>query len=173
MSGLRNITLAATTMVALGLGLFATNTEAQQKSLKDQLVGSWTVVSAVDIKPDGAKVDAWGANPKGTAIYGANGRYAFMLMRSDLPKFASNSRAQPTADEGKAISQGTIAYFGTYTVNEADKSVTFKVEGSSYPNIVGVEQKRIITSITADEMKYTNPASTTGTKVEAVWKRAN
>lgn len=154
------------------ISLAANNALAQQKTIKDQIVGAWTVVSAVDIKPDGSKVDPWGANPRGSAIYEANGRYVFMLMRSDLPKVAAKNRAQVTGDEGKAIAQGMIAYFGTYSVNEADKSVTFKVEGSSYPNIVGVEQKRIITSISADEMKYTNPTSSTGTKVEGVWKRA-
>jgi hypothetical protein len=105
-------------------------------------------------------------------MYDNNGRFTFMIMRSDLPKFTSNSRAQATADEGKAVAQGTISYYGTYTVNEADKTVTYRIEGSSYPNLAGGEQKRIITSLTADELRYTNPATTTGTKVEAVWRRA-
>jgi hypothetical protein len=33
-------------------------------------------------------------------------------------------------------------------------------------------QKRIITSLTADELKYTNPATTTGTSSDVVWRRA-
>lgn len=87
-------------------------------------------------------------------------------------EFASNSRAQANADEGKAVAQGTIAYYGTYTVNEAEKTVTYRVEGSTYPNLTGAEQKRTITSLTEDELKYTNPATSTGTKAEAVWRRA-
>ena len=76
-----------------------------------------------------------------------------------------------TADEAKAIVSGSTAYFGTYTVNEVDKTVSLKVEASIFPNIIGSEQKRIITSITADEMRFTNPTTTGGTRVEAVWKR--
>ena len=79
---------------------------AQQKSIKDQLVGTWIFVSAQDVKPDGSKVDPWGSNPKGAAMYDANGRFTFMIMRSDLPKFASNNRAQASAEEGKAVAQG-------------------------------------------------------------------
>jgi hypothetical protein len=41
---------------------------------------------------------------------------------------------QTTPAEDKATVQGAIAYFGTYTVNEADRSYTNHVDGSSYPN---------------------------------------
>jgi hypothetical protein len=65
-----------------------------------------------------------------------------------------------------------IAFYGTYTVNEGDKTVTTLIEGSSYPNLIGAEQKRVITSLTPDELRYTNPTTSTGTKAEAVWRRA-
>jgi Lipocalin-like domain len=105
-------------------------------------------------------------------MYDANGHFTFMIMRSDLPKFASNNRAQATTEEGKAVAQGMIAFYGMYAVNEADKTLTTRIEGSSYPNLIGGEQKRVITLLTADEMRYTNPATSTGTKAEAVWRRA-
>jgi|SRR5947209_18526026 hypothetical protein len=168
----RGSVLSTTVMMALTAALVSSNAVGQQKSIKEQLIGTWTFVSAHDVKPDGTRVDPWGPNPNGAATYDANGRFTFMIMRSDLPKFTSNSRAQASADEGKAVAQGTISYYGTYTVNEADKTVTYRIEGSSYPNLTGGEQKRIITSLTADELRYTNPATTTGTKAEAVWKRA-
>src|SRR5262245_6032044 len=151
--------------------LLPSSVVAQEVSLKE-LVGSWIFVSAQDVKPECSKVDPWGSNPKGAAMYDANSRFTFMIMRSDLPKFASNSRAQATAEEGKAVAQGMIAFFGTYTVNEGDKTVTTRIEGSSYPNLIGAEQKRVITSLTSDELRYTNPATSTGTKSEAVWRRA-
>jgi Lipocalin-like domain len=162
-------TLVGMTLTA---ALLPSTAIAQQKSIKDQLVGSWMFVSAHDVKPDGSKVDPWGPNPKGAAMYDANGRFTFMIMRSDLPKFASNNRSQATAEEGRAVAEKAIAYYGTYQVNEAEKIVIFQIEGSTYPNLAGGEQKRVITSITADELTYTNPATSTGTKAEAVWRRA-
>jgi Lipocalin-like domain len=59
--------------------------------------------------------------------------------------------------------QVDIAYFGTYSVNEADMVVTAKVEASTFAGMVGdPDQKRVITLITEDELKLSNPASTTG-----------
>jgi Lipocalin-like domain len=168
----RRSVLTKSVPIVLATALLPSSVVAQQKSIKDQLVGTWIFVSAHDVKPDGSKVDPWGPNPKGAAMYDANGRYTFMIMRSDLPKFASNNRAQASAEEGKAVAQGMIAFYGTYTVNEGDKTLTTRIEGSSYPNLIGGEQKRVITSLTADELRYTNPSTSTGTKAESVWRRA-
>ena len=76
-----------------------------------------------------------------------------------------------TADENKATLQGSLAYFGTYSVNETDKSITTRVEGSTFPNSEGEEQKRTITRLTADEFIYENPVTTRGDRVEAAWRR--
>jgi hypothetical protein len=59
-------------------------------------------------------------------------------MRSDLPKFASNNRAQATGEEGKAVAQGMIAFYGTYTVNEGDKTVTTRMDAEA-ANLGGLE----------------------------------
>src|SRR4051794_36716572 len=64
-------------------------------------------------------------------MYDANGRFTFMIMRSDLPKFASNNRAQATAEEAKAVAQGMIAFYGTYTINEGDKTLAVLVNPSN------------------------------------------
>jgi len=164
------------------LGLFAiafvaipvlpNNGLAQGKSLKDQLVGAWTLVSANQISKEGVKSDRWGPNPRGRAIFEANGRYSFMIFRTDIPKFASNNMNQVTAEEAKAAIQGMTANYGTWSIDEATKTLTTNIEGSSSPNLNGGTQKRIISSISADELKYTNPASQIGSVDDVVWKRA-
>jgi hypothetical protein len=93
-------------------------------------------------------------------------------MRSDIPKFAANNRVQGTPEENKAVVHGSIATFGTYSVNEAGKSFTVRFEGSTYPNNTGVEQTRPFV-ITGDELKVINPASTaTGAQSELTYQRA-
>jgi Lipocalin-like domain len=166
----RRSILSLAAMTALGIAFLPGSAVSQQKSLKEQLVGTWTFVSAVDVQKDGTKVDRWGANPKGILMFDGNGRYSLIIMRSDLPKFTAKSFDQGTAEENKAVMQGLIVHFGTYSVDEDNKTITTRVEGSSFPNLTG--QKRIITSLTADELKYTNPTSATGTTAEAAWKRA-
>ena len=145
---------------------------SQQKSLKEQIVGAWTFVSALDVHPDGKKINRWGETPKGIFMFDASGHFAQFITRSDLPKFASKRGDQGTADENKAVLSGLVATFGTWTVDDAAKTLITRVEGSAFPNLIGVEQKRSIASLTADELKYNNPATTTGTIAEATWKRA-
>jgi hypothetical protein len=61
--------------------------------------------------------------------------------------------------------------YGSYTVDEANKTINVKFEGSSFAKFVGTEGKRIITSINNDEFQSTNPATSTGTKADSVWRR--
>ena len=165
------LTMGTMTVLFLGLALLPGDAVAQQKSLKEQLVGTWTFVAATEVQKDGTKVDRWGLNPKGMLVFDVKGRYVLVIHRSDLPKFASNRVDQGTAEENQAVMRGLIVTFGTYSVSEVDRTVTTAVEGGSFPNLYGKGQKRIITSLTAEELKYTNPASTIGATAQVVWKR--
>jgi hypothetical protein len=146
---------------------------AQSGAIKDQLVGSWTLVSADTIRPDGSKTQNFGADPKGSIVFDGNGRFAAMLMSSERPNFVANNRAQGTDEENKATVQGSIAYFGTYSVDDADKTIGVRIEGGTFPNWQGQEQKRIISGLTTDELRLINPATSLGGKAEVVWKRAS
>ena len=104
-------------------------------------------------------------------MFERSGRFSFALLSSNVPKFASNNRNTGTADENKAVVQGNISHFGTYTVNEANSTLTFHIERCSFPNWNGTDQKRLITSLTAQELKYANPSASIGGTAELVWKR--
>jgi len=164
--------LSATTVSVLIIGgaLPTGDAVAQQKSLKEQLVGTWIYVSSTSTRADGSKTDR--PNLKGIVIYTSDGHFAFVSVRTDLPKLASPDRARATAEEARAVVAGSIAYYGTYSINEVDKVLTAKVEGSTFANLIGTDQKRIITSLTADELKFTNPRTAAGVTLEFVWKRA-
>src|SRR5262245_33589066 len=79
-------TVKISAMILLTLVLLPGSAAAQ--AIKDQIVGAWTFVSALDVHPDGRKDDRWGANPKGVFIFDKSGRYAQFISRSDLPKIA-------------------------------------------------------------------------------------
>ena len=153
----------------LGLGSLQGRALAQQESLREQLVGTWTYVSSTAKLPDGSPL--WGANPKSLLIFTDNGRFSWHVFRSDRPRFASNDRTNGTSEENKATMQGSLAYFGTYSVDEANKTLISRIEGSTFPNSEGEEQRRMIIRLTADELVYVNPETTLSAKVEAVWKR--
>ena len=144
---------------------------AQAASLKDQLVGTWLYVSSTGKRDDGSNVPR--PSLRGAVTYTADGRFHFIATRTDAPKYASSDSARPSQDEAMAIASGSIAYTGTYTVDEDTKTIHPDIEASTFPNLVGApNQRRIVTSITADEMKFTNPRTSAGVTLEFVWKRA-
>jgi len=163
------ITISALLSV-LGLVPLTGDAVAQQKTLKEQLLGTWALVSNTTTLPDGKKADTWGPNPTGQAIYESNGRMSWIITASSLPKFVSNNRVTGTTNENKAVVLGTIAYFGTYVVNEADKSYTVQIEGSTFPNWAGTAQTRMI-AISGDEFTFSNPAGSGGGSIESKWIR--
>lgn len=57
--------------------------------------------------------------------------------------------------------QGTHAYFGTYSVNEADKTLIFHVEGNTFPNQEGIDTIRLI-SFEGEQFRWTTPAPSVG-----------
>ena len=150
----------------------AGSSPAQQNSLKQQIVGTWSYVSVEITKSDGSRVQTFGDKPNGVAVFERNGHFVIALTRSKLPKFASNNRLNGTAEENQATVRGSLTQFGTYTVNDADHSLMLHVTGSSYPNIVGTDRKFIITAITKTEMKWTIPAATSGGTATTVLKRS-
>src|SRR5580700_10859712 len=125
-------------ITVLGLALLPSQPVSQQKSIKEQLVGTWTLVASENLRADGSKVDEYGPDPKGTLIFGSNGRYSVAIMRADLPKFAAGRADQGTTLENQAVISGLVTHFGTYSVDEADKILTSHIEASSFPNNDGI-----------------------------------
>jgi Lipocalin-like domain len=169
MQRFRKFTIARIVLLVIGFILLASNGLAQGSK---ELVGAWTLVS-ITVNQDGQKkIEPFGPAPKGSLIFESNGRFSITVTRSDLPKFGSGSRVSGTPEENAAVVQGTIAYFGTYSVSAEDRLVTVRVEGSTFPNWVGTDQKRLFTII-GDELRYTNfnRSSGEGTAL-VVWKRA-
>ena len=134
----------------LGLALLPGSAISQQKSLKEQIVGSWTFVSALDVKSDGTKSDRWGPNPGGIFIFDANGHFAQFITRSDIPKFPAKTVDQGTAEENKAVPADLSPGSAPIPSTTADKMLITRVKGNIFPNLVGTEQKRLIMSLTAD-----------------------
>jgi Lipocalin-like domain len=167
----RRSTLSLAASTVLGLALLPGAAVSQQKTLQEQLVGPWTLVSFETVDSNGAKVPSFeGTDLKGLLIFTSNGRFSLQAITLS-PKLASNARLISTPQEDKAVAHGVISYFGTYSVDEASKAVTLKIERSSFPNQNGLEAKRIAT-LTGDDLKWENPARLAGGKTLLAWKRA-
>jgi hypothetical protein len=144
---------------------------AQAESFKDQVVGAWTLVSFESFNAAGTKIPSIeGSDVKGRLILTVGGQLSAQII-SEIPKLASKARLKTTAAEDKAIAHGVLSFFGTYTTEEANKTISLLIERSTYPNqVTGKGAKRIVT-FTGDEMRFDNPGRTAGGRVVVVWKR--
>lgn len=164
------VIFAACIIAIVGLSMTTFSAFGQQASMKEQLVGTWTLLSWEQKKSDGTKIERYGTNPKGIAFFDAGGQYIITVMRSDRAKYASNALWQGTPEENKETADGTITYFGTYSISGTDSSIAIHVEGSSFPNWNSTDQKRFVT-IAGDQLTLTvRPPG--GDGVDVIWKRA-
>ncbi len=145
------------TIAAALLALSAGAAAAQPAtSVKDAIVGTWNFVVAEVTAPDGKKLFPFGESPKGILIFTADGHFAQIHVAGDVLKIASNNRLTGTPEEYAEIMRRSLSVFGTYTVDEANKTVTYNIVSASFPNWQGETQTRAIDKLTSDEFVNTN-----------------
>jgi Lipocalin-like domain len=163
--------LATALVIALG-----TNASVAEpaKSLREQIVGTWEFIIAEIVTQDGQKTFPFGERPKGLLIFTADGHFSQVHVSGDLPRIAGKDRLAGTPEQNTAIVHGSLALFGTYTIDEAKKTLTFNIAASTFPNQQGTSQTRTIDRLTADEFRNTNPAASRGVPAVAtnLYRRA-
>ena len=131
---------------ATALMLLPTGVVAQQKSLKEQIQGPWSLASCNNTNEKGEK-QAFCTNPRGILILAGNGNYAFTSI---------------AGGRKDANAPGANANFGTWSVNEADKTVTFHIVEAINPATEGRDVKLNISLNGAGELRVagdlSNPA---------------
>ena len=143
-------------VAALAISLHAAHAQPA-RSLKERIVGTWDFVVAEVTAPDGRKSFPFGETPKGILIFTPDGRFAQIHIAGDVPKIASNNRLTGTAEEYAEIMRRSVSVFGTYTVDEEKKTVTYHIASASFPNWQGENQTRTIDKLSDEEFVNTNP----------------
>ena len=145
---------------------------SSEDSVKDKnsINGTWNLVSS-KMEKDGKVTDTFGASAKGMLVLQSNGRFMLSIIKSDIPKFASNNRSSGTNDENKAVVSGSMAMFGSFTFDKGTNKLTMKIDTATFPNWNGAEQVRDVATLTGTDMAYTNSQGSGGGKTTVSWKR--
>lgn len=124
----------------------------------NKLLGAWRYV--------GTRIngDDWdrGANPKGMIYYGAHGEMAVQIA-PDVKRTRAGAVMSP--QEAFTAVKDYIAYFGTYTVDEAAGTVTHYRQASLQPGDNGDLVRRY--ELNGDRLILRAPNST----LEVTWER--
>jgi hypothetical protein len=142
------------------------------KDRTKDIEGAWILVSSIN-EVDGRKTDQFGPHPNGMLVLGSNGRFMLTIIGAALPKFASNNRANGTPEENKAVVSRSIAMIGSYAVDADGSTLTLRTENATFPNWDGTEQRRLIATLNAEELRYVTPNASGGGVGTVTWKRAH
>lgn len=134
------------------------------------LAGTWTLVAANVLHPDGSRSHDYGDAPKGLLLIDHMGHYSLQLFRTDRPRFANPNKAKASAQEYRAAVMGSSTHYGTVAVEPASHQLVFHIEGASFPNWEGQEQRRAF-KLHGDTLSYRVPPRPDGNVPVSVWRR--
>ncbi|MBP3984295.1 lipocalin-like domain-containing protein [Pseudoxanthomonas helianthi] len=151
---------------AMLAGLAAREAPAAESPLR----GTWVLVAADKILSGGERVRDYGEKPKGRLIVDAAGRYSLQIFKSERLRFATDSKADGSADEFKSAAMGSSTHYGSVTVDDANGLLVFSIEGSSFPNWEGTVQKRQY-ALDGGTLTYRVPPRADGSIPVSVWRK--
>jgi hypothetical protein len=146
-------------------------TAATADEVKKRFVGTWQLVSveqrnaAGEIVPPAAP-QASAPSPLGVIIYDAAGYVAVTIMPRNRARYAA---AQPTDEEAKAALAGYAAYFGTFSINEAEGVITHHLQGSVNPGMASEQVRRF--ELAGNRLTLQPPPGPTGLQSRLTWER--
>jgi hypothetical protein len=134
------------------------------------LAGTWTLVAADVLHPDGSRSHDYGDAPKGLLLIDRTGHYSLQLYRADRPRFAHPDKAKASAQEYRAAVMGASTHFGTVAIEADRHQLVFHIEGASFPNWEGQQQRRAF-ELRGDTLSYRVPPRPDGNVPVSVWRR--
>lgn len=116
---------------------------------KSELIGTWDLQRFWFTDDAGVETDPLGADAIGNLVLGADGHYAFTMMRTGrMPYESGDLLGGTTAEKGEAA-DGYVSFGGTWSFD--GEAITFGIVYSLFPNWVGGAQKRLA-SFVDDEL---------------------
>ena len=155
---MNRLSISTFTSVAALLIFLPNSSIAQEKTLKQQIQGPWSHVSCSSTDAKGEKLAFCANNPKGILILAGNGNYAGTIV--------SSGRKDANAP-------GVVSTFGTWSVDEASKTLSRHIVSSNDPVLEGKDFKVNI-SLNGEEMRLMGDPNVPGLGVvhlDATYRR--
>jgi lipocalin-like protein len=162
--------MAARILSLIATLTFAISSIQAQSPAANPFVGTWKLIAADKLLPDGTRVADYGTQPHGMAIFTADGHMMIEVFRDVRIKFAGNDRAKGTFDEYKDAALSASCSFGTYSVDPASGKVTMKIDRSTFPNNDDTTQVRAY-ELKGDTLSWKVPARPDGSIPITVLRR--
>jgi hypothetical protein len=148
------------------IGMTVATVDDSRGEILVRFIGSWMLAA---LEGEGVLIDRLGANPVGILIYDPHENMSVQIMNREHGRIPLN-----TDNDIKAAFQSYVGYFGKYSIDEEERSITHHVAGSLYPRDVGRSFKRQY-EFCGDQLILTATGLIGGDPIAAqlVWTRTN
>lgn len=161
--------LMATACLVAGLAS-TTGVLAGSAPARFPLAGTWTLEAADVLHLDGSRSSDYGAAPKGLLMIDRQGHYALQIFRAERAHFAAGDKAHGSPAEFQSAVMGSSTHYGTLELDAAKHLLVFHIDGASFPNWEGQQQRRSY-ELRGDELSYRVPPRPNGDVPLSVWRR--
>jgi hypothetical protein len=165
---------AAEFIIATALELFGVSmprTAGGNARGKNLIAGTWQIISA-KVKFGGEVLEPYGPTPSGYLILTEDLHFAVVVNDPGVPRFASSNKNEGTSEENQAAVAGSIAVYGTYSVDAEGRFAGEHIVGSTFPNWNGVDRSTAsITQILEGDTMTEHLQDPDGPLFEIIWRR--
>ena len=119
----------------------------EKVSTSNVLVNDYELLQWSAERKDGSIFYPYGPNAMGSIKYMENGRMSLHLMQTGRIPLESNVVSMPTVDDAIEVFQNYMGYSGDYSIDSTGTAVIHHIDISSYPNWIGLHQKRYFSFI--------------------------
>jgi hypothetical protein len=143
-------------------------------TIREQLLGTWRLVSYYTEGTDGSIVYPMGQDVAGFIMYVADGYMSANLMVPGRPSYAGGTASSATPAELAAAAAGYFAYAARYEVDETAQLVRHHIDVALMPNLAGSTQLRHV-RLEGRRLVLRGDPVQIGTRVAAhviTWERA-
>ncbi|MFD4818831.1 lipocalin-like domain-containing protein [Peribacillus butanolivorans] len=138
-----------------------------EKSMRDQVVGTWSLVSYETQDADGHVIYPLGKDAKGFIMYNPDGYMSAQLMASGRPAYQSGDLHTGSLEEMATAAHGYLAYSGQFEVDEENHQLIHHMDVSLNPTWLNQAQPRIA-KIEGDQVVIFNGLHP---EDKLIWKR--
>ena len=128
--------------------------EVAAEEERNQVAGTWRMVSAVADPGGPGERRPYGDDPDGMLTFNENGTFVEVLQDTGVAPFAGGARIG-TAEENAAVVGGSLGQFGTYTVDADGAFQADTIIGSTWPNRNGVQYRTPELTLTVEGDRLT------------------
>jgi Lipocalin-like domain len=114
-----------------------------EASVRKRLIGAWKLLT-IEVSVNGNTLHPYGEHPLGRLTYDEAGRTSAHVMKPGRKSSVIDPGAVSRAsdEELRQIADGYVGYFGTFTIDEENKTLIHHVEACTLPAWVGTDQMR-------------------------------